>query len=95
MTLDPDRDTDCVHCGRQHSEWDCKYARPGEPSAAAIRIEVYKTRSLLRRQRYGFRVIAANGEQVAQGEGYARRTDARERGEWLVGQAHAFTVEYL
>lgn len=41
-------------------------------------IVVYRTRSLRPSQRYGWRLNASNGEQVAQGEGYRDRCDAAE-----------------
>jgi uncharacterized protein YegP (UPF0339 family) len=41
-----------------------------------MRIEIFSARNLLGRKRWYFRVRAANGQKVAQSEGYSRRFDA-------------------
>lgn len=54
-----------------------------------MRILVYKARGLLG-QRWRFRILAANGEIVAQSEGYSRRIDCWETATHrLLGDGHA------
>ena len=44
-------------------------------------LEVYRTRSLRRSQRWGWRLVAKNGRIVAvSGEGYTDKATARQRG---------------
>jgi uncharacterized protein YegP (UPF0339 family) len=42
-----------------------------------MKIEIYSRRTLVGGLRHYFRIRAANGEIVAQSEGYSRRIDAR------------------
>lgn len=47
-----------------------------------VTLEVYRTRSLRRSQRWAWRAIHRNGRTIAtSGEGYARATEARAMGE--------------
>lgn len=41
-----------------------------------MRIEIFSGRTLFQRKRWFFRVVADNGQIVAQSEGYSRRIDA-------------------
>jgi uncharacterized protein YegP (UPF0339 family) len=41
-----------------------------------MRVEIFRRRNLLGKSKWYFRVRAANGQTVAQSEGYSRRLDA-------------------
>jgi uncharacterized protein YegP (UPF0339 family) len=51
-----------------------------------MRIELFSRKRLLKRPLWYFRVVATNGQVVAQSEGYSRRLDAKETAEGLKAQ---------
>lgn len=57
------------------------------------KLVTYRTESDDPKQAFGFRVIAGNGEQVGQGEGYAARWKARRAGRKLISGAYAGALE--
>jgi uncharacterized protein YegP (UPF0339 family) len=52
-----------------------------------MRIELYSRRTLLGGKRWFFRIRAANGEIVAQSEGYHNRSDCRATAQLLRAEA--------
>ena len=51
-----------------------------------VTLEVYRTRSLRRSQRWAWRAIHPNGNIIAtSGEGYANMAEARRMGEMVTG----------
>ena len=54
--------------------------------ADEVTVEVYRTRSLRRSQRWAWRAIHSNGNIIAtSGEGYYDRWEARRMGEMVTG----------
>lgn len=53
------------------------------------KLVIYRTESTNPIEAYGFRVIAGNGEQVGQGEGYTTPRDAVRGGRDLISGRHA------
>jgi len=50
-------------------------------------IELFKRKPLIGRPRWYFRVVARNGETIAQSEGYSRRMDCMATAELLRDKA--------
>ena len=58
-----------------------------------VTLEVYRTRSLRRSQRWAWRAIHANGNIIAtSGEGYANAWQARRMGEMVLGGHYSVRV---
>jgi len=58
-----------------------------------LTIRVYRSRSLNRKQRWRWTLIAGNGQRIANsGEGYARKIDAVEMAEHVVKLPHGNAV---
>lgn len=47
------------------------------------KLYIYRTRSLLLRERWGWKLTGANGEIVARGEGYTSRPSAEAMGTYV------------
>jgi uncharacterized protein YegP (UPF0339 family) len=53
-----------------------------------MRIELFSRKRILKRPLWYFHIVAANGEIVAQSEGYSRRLDAKTTAEHLRHNLH-------
>ena len=56
-------------------------------------LDVYRTKSLRRSQRWAWRIVAENGRTVAtSGEGYTDRTEALNRGAFIAQGGYELDV---
>ena len=56
-------------------------------------LDVYRTKSLRRSQRWAWRIVAENGRTVAaSGEGYTRRSEALSRGAFIAQGGYEIDV---
>ena len=59
----------------------------------SAKLYVYRTRSLRRSQRWAWRIVAANGRNIAaSGEGYGSKDEAGKRGSMLMNGSYALTA---